>query len=475
MNLHDDKNLDRLSREAAEQFEPDQELHSWEKLHPRLDAALPQKKERRKRAFIIFFLFLLIGGGLTFFAIWSSRNEGDKSNGELTEKTAEKTGTSKSNTEKQSQPGPSTAVTGKETGKTTGNNNDQAENERISDTKVDVSEPVEINKSQESKPAVKNTNRQPNTSELFGTDNVTSRSQRTTASSGNDKPRNNRNNSTADKNNTPQTNTATITATDQTQKEKKENEQAPPVIDKAVTNPQQTTTTPAKTEDVKSSKEKSQPQPSTAQAAKPNKPKKPTQQLKRWEFGLVYGPDVSTIRFTHTQKPGTNVGLNIGYNFSKRFSVQTGALYTMKNYKAYGKDYHPPKGYWTDYVDLKTVTANCNMWDIPLNLRYNLVPKKLSNVFVSAGLSSYLMQKEDYDYYYYYNGNPINRSRSYETNSEHWFSVLNLSVGYERQVRKNFSVQAEPFFKQSLKGVGFGNVKLNTTGIFLSVKYKPGK
>jgi hypothetical protein len=62
-----------------------------------------------------------------------------------------------------------------------------------------------------------------------------------------------------------------------------------------------------------------------------------------------------------------------------------------------------------------------------------------------------------------------------ETDGKNWFSVLNLSVGYERQVSRNFSVQAEPFFKQPLSGVGFGKVKLNTTGIFLSVKYKPMK
>jgi hypothetical protein len=179
------------------------------------------------------------------------------------------------------------------------------------------------------------------------------------------------------------------------------------------------------------------------------------------------------VRFTHTQQPGTNLGLTVAYNISNRFAIQTGVLYTAKNYKSYGKDYHPPKGYWTDYVKLETVTAECNMWDIPLNLRYNLAPRKASNLFASAGLSSYLMQKEEYDYFYYYNGNAVNRHRSYDSDSKHWFSVLNLSVAYERQVSKSFSLQAEPFFKQPLRGVGFGSVKLNTTGIYFTLKYRP--
>ena len=44
-NLHDD-NLDNLSRKAAEQFELDQDVHSWQQLQSRLDTVLPQKKEK---------------------------------------------------------------------------------------------------------------------------------------------------------------------------------------------------------------------------------------------------------------------------------------------------------------------------------------------------------------------------------------------------------------------------------------------
>ena len=54
-NLHDDNFMDELSRRAAEEFEPDHEVHSWEKLRPQLDVAMPQKKERKRR--FIFFIF----------------------------------------------------------------------------------------------------------------------------------------------------------------------------------------------------------------------------------------------------------------------------------------------------------------------------------------------------------------------------------------------------------------------------------
>jgi hypothetical protein len=54
-------------------------------------------------------------------------------------------------------------------------------------------------------------------------------------------------------------------------------------------------------------------------------------------------------------------------------------------------------------------------------------------------------------------------------------SVVNLSVGYERNLGRRFSWQAEPFLKLPLGGVGFGKVRLGSGGVFVSLKYKMGK
>jgi|SRR5689334_18302064 len=139
------------------------------------------------------------------------------------------------------------------------------------------------------------------------------------------------------------------------------------------------------------------------------------------------------------------------------------------------EDYHPPKGTWFDYVNLKDVTGNCSMYDIPLNVRYNLVAKKSSNIFISAGLSSYLMKKEQYSYFYYYNGVPTTRDRGYPTSDDYLFSIINFSAGFEKKLNKSFSLQVEPFFKQTLTGVGFGSISLNSTGIYFSLRYNPLK
>lgn len=533
-HLQDDNSFDHLSRDAADQFEPDQQLHSWEKLLPHVEAALPQEKERKRR-FIILFFFLLIGGGLAYSFLWKSSRHAntpplavEQSAGQpaTQDKLPQASGTGKTtlptppagqaqvnnpetsdenpapatnNNDHTTAPGtgtqtqatankdqgtpaggpvanpstaagkpPASSAPGKETpGNTAANqrthNNKDREAKQRNDAPVAGSRNTAAGKKQ---PATKNNDLagQPFASTINGKENKH-------PLPGNAEPRK-----------TPGGNTATDTAVGDAALSKDDevkqaaNPPAPETRKQDMTQAGDTIANTATADSLQANK----PGPdkviidTTVTAVAPpatatNKRGKPS----RWEFSLGYAPDVSTVKFTHTQKPGRNFGLMIGYNINKRFAVQTGLIYTSKNYKSKGEDYHPPKDYWTSYYKIETVTASCDMWDIPINLRYNLAPRKRSNLFISTGLSSYLMRQEDYSFFYYYNGMPVTRERTLDTDAKDWFSVLNLSLGYEHRLSSKFSVQAEPFFKQPLRGVGFGNVKLNTTGIFLSVKYRP--
>ena len=112
---------------------------------------------------------------------------------------------------------------------------------------------------------------------------------------------------------------------------------------------------------------------------------------------------------------------------------------------------------------------------MPVNIRYDLVAAKRNYAFVSAGLSSYFMQQEDYDFHYTTNsGYYSSRYRSYEVSDQYWFSVLNLSAGYERMLTRRLSLQVEPYMKLPLNGIGFGNMDLSSYGVFFGVKYHTG-
>lgn len=468
-NLHDDKNLDRLSRDAAENFQPDPTLHSWDQVKPGLDKELPEKKEKKRRLIFILFFFLLVGGGIFSSALWlnSNRQEAQQQapttdEGNTTSGTTPTSGNDQNNNKQLPvEPGATstttatTPVTQPQTDVITATGQQPVNNSRINQPdRIDV----RVNAGRKNQ-----TTRRDHPVLTAGTKQDVTKT--VTRDATNDVVKDAIKDNTKDVIKDQPDALAKENKTDAVKEQPAVTDEKIVMDDKVVADNK--TTPPKDQPSVTDNKQ------STAKGKATNQSRNPSVAASRWEFGAVYAPDISTVKFTHTQKPGTNLGLTIGYNISRRFSVQTGAIYTIKNYKSRGEDYHPPKGYWTDYVKLETVAADCDMWDIPINLRYNLVPKRSSNLFVTSGLSSYLMRSEDYNFFYYYNNNPVNRYREYETKSKHWFAVLNLSVGYERQINKSFSVQAEPFFKQPLKGVGFGNVKLNSTGIYFSVKYKP--
>ncbi len=193
------------------------------------------------------------------------------------------------------------------------------------------------------------------------------------------------------------------------------------------------------------------------------------------ELGLVWSPDVSKVGTASAEHVGSTYGITAGFNFNKRWSIQTGFLYSNKYYTSTGDGYQKIPGYnpYDPYIKVTKVQAECFMWDIPLNVRYNWLYRPSQRAFVSTGLSSYFMKKEDLHYWYKYYNNP--RYKHWENNAEsnYWFSVLNLSAGFEQRIFEGFTVQAEPFFKVSLSDIGYGKINLRSYGIFLGLKYIP--
>lgn len=189
----------------------------------------------------------------------------------------------------------------------------------------------------------------------------------------------------------------------------------------------------------------------------------------RWYLGLVAGPDLATVKFRQWTSPGVDAGLRLGYRITPRFSVESGILLASKIYAAKPSDYHPKQINISNYYYLKEVDANCLVLDVPLNLRYDFFLQNRHRFFVSTGLSSFWMKEENYTYKF--NWNLPDTSRDVYDQNRHLFSIWNISAGYERQLGNRLSLQVAPFVKLPLSGVGYGRVKLTSTGILFSLQY----
>lgn len=57
--------------------------------------------------------------------------------------------------------------------------------------------------------------------------------------------------------------------------------------------------------------------------------------------------------------------------------------------------------------------------------------------------------------------------------NKHYFSVFNLSAGYQKNISKSVSLTVEPYIRVPLSGVGYGKVKLNSSGVLFTFGIKP--
>lgn len=190
---------------------------------------------------------------------------------------------------------------------------------------------------------------------------------------------------------------------------------------------------------------------------------------------VMAGPDLSFISQSEMMKnPSLLLSIMLEYRFSKRLSLQAGVAKSSKLYNAAGDQYVWPETWNSQTARPTSISANCKVLDIPLNLRFDITQCTKSRWFVSSGLSSYLMLNEKYDYTYPPHTYNIKWKAWEGSTGNYFFGVMNLSMGFERQIGRNLSIQAEPYFKLPLAQVGLGKIKLNTSGIFISARYRLG-
>ncbi len=197
-----------------------------------------------------------------------------------------------------------------------------------------------------------------------------------------------------------------------------------------------------------------------------------TRALSRISVGLLASPDLSTVgSLSNFERAGYKLGAVVEYSFSENLSVSVGLIQTRVNYSAHSHQYNAPV-YWQGGNSPEHIYAECLLYDLPITLKLNVANFDRSRFFVTAGLSSYIMQSEDYYFSYRYDSPGQIEGWSGQTGTRHWFSNAGLSIGYEMDLHPQWSVRAEPFIKVPLQEVGWGNVKLYSLGSFISLNYR---
>ena len=208
--------------------------------------------------------------------------------------------------------------------------------------------------------------------------------------------------------------------------------------------------------------------PVAANAAQKKKTDNYTRQAYAYA-GLTGNVDLSFVKFQKTSLPGVGIGLAGGYHLKNGISIETGILYDKKSYYTKGEYFDKGKLNYLQNVNLISADGNCHMWEIPLNFKYDFNTQKKHNWFVTAGISSYIMNKEYYNFKYEKDGMINENAYDYYHSSQNWFSVLNVGGGINIKSGNKYFLQTQPYYKIPLTGIGKGSLSLSSTGINISV------
>lgn len=186
--------------------------------------------------------------------------------------------------------------------------------------------------------------------------------------------------------------------------------------------------------------------------------------------GVLVSPDFTTIKGQTLKAGGYNLGVVLGYRISKRFAVEAGVSWDRKNYYSKGEYFSTSKLPNAQNYKIISIDGWCNMIEIPVNVRYFFSVKEKASWYANAGLSSYLMKTESYNYDMLYNGGGrATKNYSYNNSSKDWLSVVHLGVGYERKLSKVGTIRLEPYLNLPAGGLGVGKLPMTSFGLNIGI------
>lgn len=201
---------------------------------------------------------------------------------------------------------------------------------------------------------------------------------------------------------------------------------------------------------------------------KPERIKVPAMKQKsRFVLSILAAPDLTGVQKSGTSSLSGSFGVEATYILTKKLSITTGAAYAKKIYDSDFSLYNPNSNY-VFKVAPSNIHANCDVIDIPLNVNYKVFGNSRNAISVSTGLSSYIMLKEKYTYSYD-GGYKGPQGWEVKGQNQHYLGIANVGVEFQHKINNNLSISAKPFMKIPLTDIGYGNSKLSSTGVAVSV------
>jgi len=132
---------------------------------------------------------------------------------------------------------------------------------------------------------------------------------------------------------------------------------------------------------------------------------------------------------------------------------------------------------WVYQVDsLRTNTGSWQYFEIPVELRYQLMETRHSSLYLSGSISALLFYKEDYDSALSKDGKKTNNSESSNPfKNYHIPARFKFGLEYRYKLKNRFSLSIEPYYRGSWNGLGTHQLKPGAFGLNTGIIYRFGK
>jgi len=211
-------------------------------------------------------------------------------------------------------------------------------------------------------------------------------------------------------------------------------------------------------------------------------------QSSKFQMGLLvlpsFGIDNSNARSMSSSNIGAGVSMDIPIK-SSDFSINTGAIFNILNNSNEDLPVFTEGELENEMTDLESNQLNI---DIPLNIVYT-IPNKKRNLFVMAGISSYVTLSENQEIKTTTTNeieviqelgggievttvteSVVSTESSQEKTGKFLpLGAINISFGYRAKLTDRLKYEIQPFYKYPIKSLTTNDFKIPTAGIALKL------
>jgi hypothetical protein len=188
-------------------------------------------------------------------------------------------------------------------------------------------------------------------------------------------------------------------------------------------------------------------------------------------LGLIAGPQFNQVNDQGLSHTGWSLGLLAGWQISQKLSLESGVNFTLKQYNTRGEYFNMQEvsGSMPTGMEIVSLNGKSYVTEIPLMIKYDVLTSGNSRIFVSGGISSYILTKETNQYNAMLNGSPEKMTGNYTKTSSYYTASANFSAGYENQIGHGIRMRIVPYVQIPMAGVGVGSLHILSAGLNLGI------